>query len=138
MPLKPLQTRTLRSPDRGSHTNSPPAHPCVYLLGVSATTFSHLGRYEAQLLLNQERLQKLPVLERVDAWLATQNELFAAGEYGDSVHACQTLLEAFHETFSRPLVFHKEVSLCLEGGGRGSCFARLVAVRARACVCNSC
>ena len=51
--------------------------------------------YQAQLLLSRERLQKLPALDRVDTWLATQNELFSAGVYGDSQQACTALLDAF-------------------------------------------
>ena len=51
--------------------------------------------YNTELLLSQERLTKLPLLERVAAWLATQDAVFAAGEYGDTLVAVATLMTAY-------------------------------------------
>ena len=64
--------------------------------------------YQQELYLSQERLEKLPALARVEAWLLSQNEVFAAGDYGDSLVAVATLLETFGN-FARQLAPHKEV-----------------------------
>ena len=74
--------------------------------------------YQQELYLSQERLEKLPALARVEAWLLSQNEVFAAGDYGDSLVAVATLLETFGN-FARQLAPHKEVRTS----------------RARVCVC---
>jgi len=75
---------------------------------LAATEESGLG-YQQELLLSQERLEKLPALDRVEVWLQSQNALFEAGEVGDSLVAVATLLESFGN-FSRQLEPHKQVS----------------------------
>lgn len=39
--------------------------------------------YNTYLLMSQERLEKIPAIERVDAWLSAQLALFEAADYGD-------------------------------------------------------
>ena len=65
------------------------------------------SEYHTQLLLNQERLQQLPVLERVEGWIGQQQALFSKCEYGDDQSAVATLLEA-HQTFPASLAHQKQ------------------------------
>jgi len=51
--------------------------------------------YQTQLLLSQERLEKLPQLERIDAWLDRQQALFDAADYGENMQDAELLLSAF-------------------------------------------
>lgn len=82
--------------------------PLEELRGKMAATEEAAEAYHTQLLLSQERLDKLPQLERVDAWAAQQNALFAAGEYGATVAAVQELQSAF-ETFTVNLAARQKV-----------------------------
>jgi len=100
--------------------------------------------YRIQLLLSQERLEKLPMLERVSAWLVTQNALFDKQEcvsrfvaparvlshrvqcflwlhlcpvyhrYGDTLVDVATLLYSFNESFVGAAPAKKELLASLE------------------------
>jgi len=69
--------------------------------------------YENQLLLAQERFEKLPLLSRVEAWVASQNELFAKEEYGEGLEQLQTLLTSV-ESHTATANQHKEALAAME------------------------
>ena len=52
--------------------------------------------YNNELLLSQERLTKLPMLDRIAEWLAAQQALFAGGEHGDTLVAVATLMSSLN------------------------------------------
>lgn len=54
--------------------------------------------YQNELLLSQERLEKLPAIERVVAWVDAQSAVFGSGQHGESLADVMDLL-ALHETF---------------------------------------
>ena len=69
--------------------------------------------YNVQLLLSQERFEKLPVLDRTAAWLADQNATFEAADYGASLSEVASLLEAFG-TFQSNLEAQQETLAGME------------------------
>jgi len=64
--------------------------------------------FATALNLNKERLQKLPLLDEVDAWLAARAELFAHAEYGSTLVEVATLLSSHAEVFTASLPSKKE------------------------------
>ena len=63
--------------------------------------------YENQLLLAQERFEKLPLLSRVEAWIHQQNEVFAQANYGEALEAVETLLASF-KSYTATAAQHRE------------------------------
>ena len=47
--------------------------------------------YNTQLLLNQERLEKLPALQRLHTWADEQRERFQGSDYGSTLVEVSTL-----------------------------------------------
>ena len=64
--------------------------------------------YKIYLQLRQEQLEKWPMLDRVEAWIAKQTELFDAADYGDSLRSVATKLSEF-ETFPSAFAAQQEV-----------------------------
>ena len=54
--------------------------------------------YQTQLLLSQERLEKMPAIDQVVAWLEAQHAVFTSANRGDSLADVLDLI-AVHETF---------------------------------------
>lgn len=64
--------------------------------------------YKIYLLLTQERLEKWPMLDRVQAWHDKFKELFDAGDYGDSLRSVAEKLSEF-ETFPAAFAAQQEI-----------------------------
>jgi len=69
--------------------------------------------YRIQLLLSQERFEKLPALDRCEAWMADQNATFQAADYGASLSEVASLLEAYG-TFQSNAAAQQEVLSTME------------------------
>lgn len=65
--------------------------------------------YNTNLLLSQERLEKLPMIERVTKWLTTQNARFETGDYGSSMSEVSIKLSSFAETFTSAVEAQEKV-----------------------------
>lgn len=71
--------------------------------------------YHAELLANQERLDKLPKLDNVNEWIQRQQAVFTGGDYGANEQALATLLSAY-ATFVSNLPKMEEVrARCVVG-----------------------
>lgn len=64
--------------------------------------------YETGILLSQERLEKLPLLDRVEEWLNTTDALFAGAVYGTTLVEVATLL-ASYDTLKLSMTAKQEV-----------------------------
>lgn len=53
------------------------------------------AKYEQGVKWSLERHEKLPMLQAIDDWCASYNAVFAAGDYGDTVPAVDTLLDNY-------------------------------------------
>lgn len=67
------------------------------------------GQYEEQLHLNKERLEKLPKIERVEAWLRNNDAVFAGQAYGENLAETNELQAAF-ALFERQLPTQEQVT----------------------------
>ena len=65
--------------------------------------------YRNELVLNKERLETLPKIQRIETWLATQDEVFEAGDYGNTLDSVAALLSRYAETFSAGIDANKAV-----------------------------
>lgn len=73
-----------------------------------AATAEGAEYYHTQLLLSQERLEKLPQLEQISTWIATQQAVFDGGEYGATLAAVKQLLHSY-DTFTTNAESHDKV-----------------------------
>lgn len=64
--------------------------------------------YHTWLLLSEERHEKLPMLDNVEAWLDKQMTVFESGDYGETLADVASLLSAL-ETFRANLTPQKDV-----------------------------
>jgi len=62
------------------------------LKGSLAELSEAADAYNTQLLLTQERLEKLPALQRLDSWMDDVRTQFASEDLGDSIVEVSTLL----------------------------------------------
>ena len=78
--------------------------------------------YRVELLLSEERFEKLPVLDRCQAWLEDQNTTFSAGEYVALCSASFGTMLAFQAPYGQPrsgwscvgCVLARRLTHCLE------------------------
>lgn len=76
------------------------------LLGTVASAGEDYNTY---VLMSQERLEKLPALDRVEEWLNAQDGLFAKEEYGETLVEVSTLLTAHQEHYVVEVLTKKQV-----------------------------
>lgn len=65
--------------------------------------------YQRELMLNKERLELLPRVQRISAWANDRMAFFGKGEYGEYLAEVAALLSAF-ESFAANYSVHKEVN----------------------------
>ena len=65
-------------------------------------------QYQYQLLVTQERLQKIPALERILAWLGEQAAVFASDNFGSTLREVREL-RAAKRNYERGAAPHTEV-----------------------------
>lgn len=76
-----------------------------------AETQEAANAYYTQLNLAHERFDKLPRIQRVDRWLSTQQAIFEAADYGESIGATEEMLASFEESYASGIEGQRNVRL---------------------------
>lgn len=74
-----------------------------------AATEEEATAYSTQLQLSKERLEKLPVLAKVEEWAQGHTALFEAADYGDSLVAVAALQDALDSGYRAQLPSKREL-----------------------------